>query len=276
MAFFLFNDMKLIDRLKVPVMVAGLGLAGIAGCGKGEKEGEKDIGEIKLKVMKENRLTENALDWLKARNVNIDSAKAYDERFLQNVEDIAILFQNGIMPSTVNAYDERFSVDAITYLYENGVSPEIADAYDKRFNYGNIVRFYRNTISPEIANSYDKELFSPSEFIVDACNAGLENKTALGYNERFPVSDRIDLYANDVLPETANKYHGTFSGDEIIALHKRESIGPGIANRYARLNELYGMRIGAEDVISFVQNKIPYDVVKKRAKELMVDEAIVK
>src|SRR3989344_5134439 len=129
MAFFLFNDMKLIDRLKVPVMVAGLGLAGIAGCGKGEKEGEKDIGEIKLKVMKENRLTEDALGWLKARNVNIDSAKTYDKRFeLDNIPDLS---QREIMPGIANQYNKRFDANAIIYLYENGVSPEIADAYDK-------------------------------------------------------------------------------------------------------------------------------------------------
>ena len=213
--------MTLVNKLKIPVMVAGLGLAGIAGCGKEEK----DISEIKLNVMKEKRLTEDALDWLAKRDVPRNSALAYSERFLVDIEEIPRLYNNGTMPG--------------------------------------------------VANSYDETIFDNGDKIINADDAGLDNKTALEYDSRFSALDRIDLYANNVLPEIANPYHRIFSSDDIIALHKREGIDSKTANNYARLNKIYGVRIGADDIIGFVQKKVSYEVVEKRAKELMVDKSIV-
>ena len=65
--------MILIDKLKTPVLVAGLGLAGLVGCSK-----EEGISKINLDIVNnKGELTESSINWLKARNVNIDSAKAY-------------------------------------------------------------------------------------------------------------------------------------------------------------------------------------------------------
>ncbi|MBI2507444.1 hypothetical protein HYV89_00650 [Candidatus Woesearchaeota archaeon] len=261
--------MTLVNRLMVPVLALGIG-SGLVGC-----TNEENPNKTTAKAMREEKSMEYPLDLLTAKGVNIDSAKAYDKRFLPDIEDIAILFQEGVMPGVANRYNKRFNVGDIVYLDHYGIVPEIANAYDNRFDDSDMGILYRNAISPETANSYDNELFDHARDIVAAYNADLENKTALKYDGRFSVTDRVDLYANKVLPETANKYHGTFSGDEIIALHKRENISPRTANRYAELNELYGVRIDADDVIKFVQNKIPYDAVEKRAKELMIDKSIM-
>lgn len=266
--------MTLIDKLKVPVFVAGLGLAGIAGCSK-----EGDISKINLDIVNnKGKLTESSIDWLKARNVNIDSAKAYDRRFLLTgyVEDIVNLFNRGIMPGVANEYNGMrwFNVNQIIELYEQGITPEIVNAYDNRFDAEAISTFFREGVSPDFANSYDKNLFDTIEKIVAANNADLDNQTALEYNERFDLFGRVDLYANGVFPEVANSYHKSFSDDDIIALYKRGRVSSKIANRYARLNELYGASISADDIIRFVEDKVPYSAVEKRAKQLMIDKSI--
>src|SRR3989344_5974554 len=136
MAFFLFNDMKLIDKLKAPVVVAGLGLAGILGCSK------EDPNRIPSKTTEPS---ENI--WF-------------------------------------NLYDERFSTSERIELYTSNVPSTYA-------------------------NSCDRRIFKNVEEIIAGHSADLDSTTAVGYADRFSALDRVDLYANNVLPETANKYHGT-------------------------------------------------------------------
>jgi len=262
--------MTLVNKLMVPVLALGIG-SGLAGCSK-----KDNLNDIKLGVMNENRLTEDAVDWLKARIVNIDSAKAYDRRFLPEIDDIQILFDRGIMPGVANRYERRFSAMAIPFLDEKGITPEIANAYDPEFDADQIINLHGRVISPEMANRYSRGVFSTNAIaIMRAYNVGLDYKMALSYHRNFSADERIDLYVKGVSPETANSYHESLSGYDIIKLHDRiEGISPKIANRYIRLNNLYGARITAEDIIGFVSNKIPYHTVKRRAKQLMIDKSI--
>jgi len=267
----MINKNSLINKLWIPALAVGIG-SGLFGC----DEDSPHNSEVGIAEAKSSQIIP---EWLEERGVPQDSSAKYDERFMnlgwgEDYQDIPDLFRKGLTPGVANSYDERFDKHDVVELFRSGILPQLANQYDKRIAWYDIQKLHKEKISPEVANSYDLDVFNRWN-IKEAIELELSPDRAREYDSRFDAKQRLNLHKNNIPPRIADSYDVSFSDSDIVGLHNAE-IPIETANRFRQLNELFGVRIGAKDIIRYVGENVLYETVAKRARELSFDQSILR
>ncbi len=253
------------------ILAAGaFGLAGILGCdSKGTGKAEVR-GSVPDEIVRQYD-----------KRFSIKGAGIITERgAFPTKGDCELLYESGIMPDVANNYNPKFDSFDIMFLHGTGISPEAANEYGDRLRAHFIILLHEKGISGEKAMSYAQR-FRQDEgplMFINLIDSGIAPEEANAYDERFRVDDVIQLKSkglNPVPAETANTYSKSFGANDITTMYD-SGIYPKKANRYAELNEKYGVAISGYDVFNFEHGEIPFEKVEEEAKDLMIRRVLEK
>lgn len=163
--------------------------------------------DIDLEFQKNIRLDTLDQIFLKERNIDINYANKFDDRFNKN--NIIDLVQMGVDPSKIAQYPSRFDGEDIVSLLRLDISPETAASYPERFDARGIEKLVQADISAE---------------------------TASDYHERFWAFEIQDLVENNISPEIANPFDNRVTGTAISKIARTQADISKYSQRFAGLD----------------------------------------
>ncbi len=171
----------------------------------------------------------------------------HDSRF--NSSDIEKLYQEGFDFKAADKYSYRFDADDVISLIENRISAEDANAYSTAFDYSYFSYLDRKKIGNKDVKAFIENGIS-AEDILKLNDKGLTLNQVLEYSESFTPIDLFPLIKSDINPEEANKY--------------------------ALLNNKYGVNISGFDIVKYKEEGFSFEQVSEQSKVNWLKRSIEK
>jgi len=173
----------------------------------------------------------------------------------------------GLAGCSDSYYDSRFSFSDRQRLdIELNVSSETANKYDERFDGDDVMSFIEGGFSSKGVNAYaeafDNSYVSNFRYTSEVVRSFFKNN----------ISPRRILELNDK-DFTLDQYSGIFKPIDLFPLIE-SGISPDEANKYAVLNERYGVKISGFDIVKYKENGFFYEQVAEQARDSWLSGSI--
>ena len=241
--------------------------------------GHIDLGAGKMDHPEQIRFTKRGRDMLGGRGLPEDIAKQYNLRFFEGpnaFDRIVRLHDYGIMPEVANQFPDHIAFDDILTFASAKIDVKEAEKYLGMFDSEDSVKLNKQGVSAEMTQEYVRSRFkiSPNDIIAFQ-NEDISPASIVGYPESVPTESLIKMIKAGLSPQLIQQYTNFFA-DDAVMLHNI-GISPELASRYNELNLKYsGVRINAEDIIKFEEQKISFEEVEKECRRADLETRVRK
>jgi len=189
---------------------------------------------------------------------------------------LADLYKAGARPAVMNAYDERFSFNDIVGFWNNGNTPDVVNEFHPKLSPANVKEILHhggNSVLANVLCEKGKGLKPTFFTIYDTVPEAVTAAFRVGHAEAIAeyecgLFDAMAANYDILKPEVFNKYSPRLSSEERLKLWE-DKILPETANKYTHLELRYNsydakhVHIDAEDIAFWVRRKISPEAVEK-------------